>query len=99
MQIISAEKDTSGALLQMNIVQARNQVLNEEYKCRQALKREDETQHRCYDKFTRQLDSIQLDHNTENARILALQRRVWDTESALGIPMQAWGNKASAVDV
>lgn len=32
--IISAEKDTSGALLQMNIVQARNAVLNEEYKCR-----------------------------------------------------------------
>ena len=32
--IISAEKDTSGALLEMNIVQARNAVLNEEFKCR-----------------------------------------------------------------
>ena len=32
--IISAEKDTSGALLEMHIVQARNNVLNEEYKCR-----------------------------------------------------------------
>lgn len=34
VQIISAEKDTSGALLEMNIVQARNQVLNDEYKTR-----------------------------------------------------------------
>lgn len=41
--IISAEKETSGALLQMNIVQARNSVLNEEYKSRQELKRQDDT--------------------------------------------------------
>jgi hypothetical protein len=34
VQIISAEKDTSGALLQMNVVQNRNAVLNEEYKNR-----------------------------------------------------------------
>lgn len=83
----------------MNIVCARNAVLNEEYKCRQELKREDATQHRVYDKLQRQLDAITLDHNTENARILGLQRRIWDTESALGIPMQVWGNKATAVDV
>jgi len=30
--IIRAEKDTSGAVLQMNIAQAKNAVLNEEYK-------------------------------------------------------------------
>lgn len=51
--ILSAEKDTAGALLQMNIVQARNAVLNEEYKCRQELKREDETQRKQYEKLNR----------------------------------------------
>ena len=51
VQIISAEKDTSGALLEMNVVQARNTVLNEEYKCRQEIRRENETQQRTYDKF------------------------------------------------
>ena len=32
VEIISAEKETSGAVLQMNIVKAKNSVLNEEYK-------------------------------------------------------------------
>ncbi len=30
--ITSAEKDTAGAVLQMNIVQTKNNVLNEQYK-------------------------------------------------------------------
>ena len=34
VQIISAEKDTAGAVLQMNIVNAKNSVLNEEYRNR-----------------------------------------------------------------
>ena len=32
IEIISAEKDTSGAVVQMNIVQAKNSVLNDEHK-------------------------------------------------------------------
>ena len=86
VQITSAEKDTSGALLEMNIVKGRNEVLNEEYKLKQDVKRQNENQVKVYEKLNKQLDAINLDHNTENSRILALQRRIWDTETALGIP-------------
>lgn len=96
--IISAEKDTSGALLQMNIVQARNAVLNEEYKCRQEQTRQDGTQRRFFDKIQRQIEAVAVEHHTENARILALQRRIWDTEVVVGIPTQPWGNKAHPLD-
>ena len=81
----------------MNIVQARNCVLNDEYRTRQEIRRENDNQNRFYDKYQRQLDAITLDHNTENSRLLGLQRRIWDTESSLGIPCQAWNNKASAI--
>lgn len=93
VEILSAEKDTSGALIQMHIVKTANNLLNDEYKTRQEIKRENGQQAKCYEKINRQLNAIILDHNTENARILALQRRVWDTEAHLGIPMQPWGNK------
>ena len=32
VEIIGAEKDTTGAVLQMNIVKSKNESLNEEYK-------------------------------------------------------------------
>ena len=41
MGIISAEKDTSGAVAEMNIVQAKNAILNTEYKLEQEIKRAD----------------------------------------------------------
>ena len=37
--IISAEKDTSGAVAEMNIMQSKNTVLNSEYKLEQEVKR------------------------------------------------------------
>ena len=40
MAIVAAEKDTAGAVLQMNIVNAKNSVLNEEYRNRQEINRE-----------------------------------------------------------
>lgn len=39
LSIISAEKDTSGAVIQMGIAQAKNAVLSEELKTNQELKR------------------------------------------------------------
>ena len=83
----------------MNIVKTRNEVLNDEYKIKQEIRRENGVQCRFYEKMNMQIEQLQLDHNTENSRILALQRRIWDTEQALGIPTQPWNNKASAVEV
>lgn len=39
--IISAEKDTSAAVAEMNIVQAKNAVLNSEFRLEQEIKRAD----------------------------------------------------------
>ena len=44
VSIISAEKDTSGAVAEMNTVQAKNAVLNAEYKLEQEVKRADRQQ-------------------------------------------------------
>ncbi len=39
--MIAAEKDTSGAVAEMNIVQAKNAVLNSEFRLEQEIKRAD----------------------------------------------------------
>lgn len=90
--ICSAEKDTLGAVLQMNIVKDKNGVLNEEYKNREDIKRANECQEACYEKYHRQLNAIQMDHNTENTRIMQLQRRIHDQEGHIGIAQQKWEN-------
>ena len=90
--ICSAEKDTLGAVLQMNIVKDKNAVLNEEYRNREDLKRANEQQEVQYEKFNRQLAAIQADHNTENTRIMQLQRRIYDQEGHIGIAQQKWEN-------
>lgn len=56
----------------MNIVQARNSVLNQEYKIRQQLRREDDTQGKFFEKIKRQIDAVEEDSNTENARLLTI---------------------------
>ena len=56
VQITSAEKDTAGALLEMNIVKARNEVLNDEFRNKQEIRRENDVQCRFYDKMTRMMD-------------------------------------------
>ena len=42
VEIVKAEKDTSGAVLQMNIVKSKNASLNEEYKLAEEIKRSNE---------------------------------------------------------
>ena len=42
VEIIKAEKDTAGAVLQMNIVKNKNASLNEEYKLAEEIKRENQ---------------------------------------------------------
>ena len=51
VEIIAAEKETSGAVLQMNIVKAKNTVLNEEYKLQGEIKRRDKTQEKEFSKL------------------------------------------------
>lgn len=70
--IVAAEKDTAGAVLQMNIVNAKNSILNEEFRNRQDINRDNEQQQKAYEKLNRQIDVIKLDHNTENTRIMQL---------------------------
>ena len=41
IEIISAEKDTSGAVQYMNIVKAKNSALNDEFKLASEIKRND----------------------------------------------------------
>ena len=51
IEIIKAEKDTTGAVLGMNIVQAKNTVLNSEFKTQEEIKRN----HRRQEKETQNL--------------------------------------------
>lgn len=77
-QITCAEKDTSGAILCMNVVKAHNTVLNEEHKTRQESKKNRDAQQKTYDMLNRHVDACIQDHNSQNARLLALQRRIWE---------------------
>ena len=56
--IISAEKDTSAAVAELNILQAKNAVMNCEYKLEQEIKRADKQQTTEYDRIHRQMDIV-----------------------------------------
>ena len=84
--IVSAEKDTSGAVAEMNILQAKNSVLNAEYQLEQVIKRADRQQNTEYDRIHRQMDMIQTDSNTQNTRLLQLQRRIYELQGFIGLP-------------
>ena len=86
--IISAEKDTSGAVAEMNIVQAKNAILNTEYKLEQEVKRADRQQGVEYDRIHRQMDMIQTDSNTQNTRLLQLQRRIYELQGFIGLSQE-----------
>ena len=51
IEIVSAEKETTGAVLQMNIVKAKNSVLNNEYKLQEEIKRNNKTQEKEFGKL------------------------------------------------
>ena len=72
VEIIGAEKETSGAVLQMNIVKAKNQVLNEEYKLQEEIKRSNMKQEKEYKKLHDQCDVLKNDTYTANARLLQM---------------------------
>ena len=89
IDIISAEKDTSGAVLQMNIVKSKNESLNEEFKLAQEIKRENADQEKAYVKLQKQVDVLNNDTYTANTRLMQMQRRITELEQVVGIPPPA----------
>lgn len=53
VEIVKAEKDTTGAVLQMNIVKSKNASLNEEYKLGEEIKRQNQDQEKAFVKLHR----------------------------------------------
>ena len=53
VEIVKAEKDTTGAVLQMNIVKNKNNSLNEEYKLAGEIQRASGDQDKAYQKLNR----------------------------------------------
>ena len=88
IEIISAEKETSGAVMQMNIVKAKNGVLNEEYKLQEEIKRNNRTQEKEFKKLHEQVDVLKNDSYTANTRLLQMHRRILELESIVGVPSE-----------
>ena len=86
LEIIKAEKDTAGAVQQMNIVNAKNTLLSEEYKVQQEIQRHNRKQDKEYENFHKQIDVLHNDTYTANTRLLQMQRRILEVESIVGIP-------------
>ena len=88
IEIISAEKETSGAVMQMNIVKAKNSVLNEEYKLQEEIKRNNHTQEKEFTKLHASVDVLKNDSYTANTRLLQMQRRIVELEGLVGVPSE-----------
>ena len=86
VEIVKAEKDTTGAVLQMNIVKNKNASLNEEYKLGEEIKRQNQDQEKAFVKLHRQVEVLNNDTYTANTRLLQMQRRIVELESAVGVP-------------
>ena len=86
VEIFKAEKDTTGAVLQMNIVKNKNASLNEEYKLGEEIKRQNQDQEKAFVKLHRQVEVLNNDTYTANTRLLQMQRRIVELESAVGVP-------------
>lgn len=91
--IISAEKDTSGAVIQMGIAQAKNSVLSDELKTQQEMKRAERAQTREFERLKRQIDVLQGDTDTAETRLLQMQRRIMQLESQIGLPSSKFVSK------
>ena len=85
VEIIGAEKETTGAVMQMNIVKAKNSVLNEEYKVTEEIKRSNLKQDKEFHKLHGQVDVLKNDSYTANTRLLQMQRRIVDLEGLVGV--------------
>ena len=86
VEIVGAEKDTTGAVLQMNIVKSKNASLNEEYKLGEEIKRQNGDQEKVFGKLHRQVEVLHNDTYTANTRLLQMQRRILELEGAVGVP-------------
>ena len=54
------------------------------------LKRNCRMQEAAHEKLVRQVEAIKLDHNTQDMRILQMQRRIKATEQHIGVPSPTW---------
>ena len=74
--------------MQMNIVKAKNGVLNEEYKLQEEIKRNNRTQEKEFKKLHEQVDVLKNDSYTANTRLLQMHRRILELESIVGVPSE-----------
>ena len=86
IEIIKAEKDTTGAVVQMNIVNTKNTLLNEEYKMCEEIKRANRKQDREFEKLHNQVDVLDNETYTANTRLMQMQRRILEVEQIVGLP-------------
>ena len=70
----------------MNIVNAKNTLLSEEYKVQQEIQRHNRKQDKEYENFHKQIEVLHNDTYTANTRLLQMQRRILEVESIVGIP-------------
>ena len=74
--------------MQMNIVKAKNGVLNEEYKLQEEIKRNNKVQEKEFVKLHNQTDVLKNDSYTANTRLLQMQRRIIELEGLVGVPSE-----------
>ena len=74
--------------MQMNIVKAKNGVLNEEYKLAEEIKRNNKQQEKEFTKLHSQVDVLKNDSYTANTRLLQMQRRIIELEAIVGEPSE-----------
>lgn len=84
--ILKTEKDTAGAVADMNILQAKHGVLNQQYKIQGEIHRSHRQQETENMKAKGLLTTIQNETNTQNTRLLQLQRRIYELEGRVGLP-------------
>ena len=72
----------------MNIVKNKNASLNEEYKLGEEIRRSHGDQEKAFAKINRQVEVLNNDTYTANTRLLQMQRRIIELESAVGVPAQ-----------
>jgi hypothetical protein len=70
----------------MNIVQAKNGVLNMEYKTQEEIKRNHRRQVKDTENLNAQIDVLNHDSYTADTRLLQMQRRILEIEGIVGFP-------------
>ena len=81
--------------MQMNIVKAKNSVLNEEYKLQEEIKRNSKAQDKEFTKLHQQVDVLKNDSYTANTRLLQMQRRIVELEGLVGVDSEkfSWNGR------